>query len=132
MTVDTRVPTDLVFGKRGVQTRDEFVLTQETAQDKLAGEWSTNINQMGVEFNLLAGDMNVKYAACVNYEVATKGYRDTTNNYKNETLLYRNETKDYRDEVMGYVIPTEATLSENEIRNLDQTHRLEDFLGFNF
>jgi len=48
------------------------------------------------------------------------------------TSLYRNETKAYRDEVMSYVVPTEATLSPEAIKDLVNKHRTENFFGFNF
>ncbi len=54
MAIDTRVAEDLEFGKRGFQTRDDFVTTQELGQDRLSGEWSQDVNQMAVEFNTTA------------------------------------------------------------------------------
>ncbi len=57
MAVTTRVPTDMTFGKRGYQSKDDFVSTQEAGQDKLSGEFSININDMADEFNNLADDV---------------------------------------------------------------------------
>ena len=97
------------------------------------------INPVLTSFNVATGQINAAYndmGAMRNEAYTYKNeallHRDTANSYKNDALLYRNETKAYRDEVMWYVIPTNATLSEDAIKALVASHRTDSFLGFNF
>ena len=45
MGITTTIPTNLDFPNRGVLERDAFVNAQETAQDLLAGAYTTALNQ---------------------------------------------------------------------------------------
>lgn len=55
-----------------------------------------------------------------------------TREYRDEVVVLRNDAVQAKTVIESYVIPTEATLSELAINDLVNTHRLENFLGFNF
>jgi hypothetical protein len=120
-----RLPTDIVFGKRGVQTRDLFVTTQELAQDRLSGEFATKMNSMAADINSVATIMDSQAYTVNEDKNLTKVYRD-------DAQLFRNDAVAARDTIFGYVVPTNATLTPDAINALVDSHRLENFLGFNF
>lgn len=69
----TTIPTNLDFPNRGVLERDAFVNAQETAQDLLAGAYTTALNQYATELNSTQADINLKAEQVANQAV-TGGY----------------------------------------------------------
>lgn len=61
MGITTTIPINLDFPNRGVLERDDFVLAQETAQDLLAGAYTTALNQYATELNDTEADINLKW-----------------------------------------------------------------------
>lgn len=61
MAITTTIPTNLDFPNRGVLERDAFVNAQETAQDLLAGAYTTALNQYATELNTTEADINLKW-----------------------------------------------------------------------
>ena len=137
--VETRVPEDIVFGKRGVQSRDEFVKTQEEAQDRLSGEFAIKLNTMSEEINNTADDIN-------DDKNKTKTYRDEAYGYKkeaydskteaidakNSAVQAKNEAILAKDEIEKYVIPEDATLSEDAINKLVENAKKDHFFDLLF
>lgn len=72
MIINT-IPTNLDFPNRGVLERDDFVLAQETAQDLLAGAYTTALNQYATELNETEADINLKWEQ-VKSQAVTGGY----------------------------------------------------------
>ena len=119
-------------GKRGVDTRDAFVLHQEEFQDDIT-------NNLGPEINTVIGEMNTVIADVNSYAVSADTSKNTAIskatealNSSNDALTYRNDAVAAKEAIDGYVIPTEATLSPAAINDLINKHKLETFLGFNF
>lgn len=69
MGIITTIPTNLDFPSRGVLERDDFVLAQETAQDLLAGAYTTALNQYASELNDTEADINLKAEQVANQAV---------------------------------------------------------------
>lgn len=61
MGITTTIPTNLNFPNRGVLERDDFVNAQETAQDLLAGAYTTALNQYATELNETEYEINLKW-----------------------------------------------------------------------
>jgi hypothetical protein len=61
MGITTTIPTNLNFPNRGELERDDFVLAQETAQDLLAGSYTTALNQYATQLNSTQTDINAKW-----------------------------------------------------------------------
>lgn len=81
MGITTTIPTNLDFPNRGVLERDAFVLAQETAQDLLAGAYTTALNQYAVELNATQTDINTKAEQVANQAVTgsySQAYIDAT------------------------------------------------------
>lgn len=76
MAITTTIPTNLDFPNRGVLERDAFVLAQETAQDLLAGGYTTALNQYATELNNTEEDINLKWEQ-VKSQAVTGGYSQT-------------------------------------------------------
>ena len=53
------------FPHRGILSRDNFVLAQETSQDILAGTYTTNLNLLASQANALAITVNASEIAAV-------------------------------------------------------------------
>lgn len=87
MGITTKIPTNLDFPNRGVLERDAFVLAQETAQDLLAGAYTTALNQFAVEANQLEQNVTelesstVASAALATSAANYKGEWSSTTNY---------------------------------------------------
>lgn len=73
MGIITTIPTNLNFPNRGVLERDAFVLAQETAQDLLAGAYTTALNQYATELNSTEEDINLKWEQ-VQSQAVSGGY----------------------------------------------------------
>lgn len=73
MGIITTIPTNLNFPNRGVLERDDFVNAQETAQDLLAGTYTTALNQYATELNDTEADINLKWEQ-VKSQAVTGGY----------------------------------------------------------
>ena len=73
MGIITTIPTNLDFPNRGVLERDDFVNAQETAQDLLAGAYTTALNQYATELNDTEADINLKWEQ-VQSQAVTGGY----------------------------------------------------------
>lgn len=73
MGIATTIPTNLNFPNRGVLERDDFVNAQETAQDLLAGAYTTALNQYATELNDTEADINLKWEQ-VKSQAVTGGY----------------------------------------------------------
>lgn len=73
MGITTTIPTNLDFPNRGVLERDDFVNAQETAQDLLAGAYTTALNQYATELNGTEADINLKWEQ-VQSQAVTGGY----------------------------------------------------------
>lgn len=71
--ITTTIPTNLDFPNRGVLERDDFVNAQETAQDLLAGAYTTALNQYATELNDTEADINLKWEQ-VQSQAVTGGY----------------------------------------------------------
>lgn len=71
--ITTTIPTNLNFPNRGVLERDDFVNAQETAQDLLAGVYTTALNQYATELNDTEADINLKWEQ-VKSQAVTGGY----------------------------------------------------------
>ena len=71
--ITTTIPTNLNFPNRGVLERDDFVNAQETAQDLLAGAYTTALNQYATELNDTEADINLKWEQ-VQSQAVTGGY----------------------------------------------------------
>lgn len=69
MAITTTIPTNLDFPNRGVLERDAFVLAQETAQDLLAGAYTTALNQYATELNSTQAEINLKAEQVYNQAV---------------------------------------------------------------
>lgn len=67
--VTTTIPTNLDFPNRGVLERDTFVNAQETAQDLLAGAYTTALNQYATELNATQTDINLKAEQVANQAI---------------------------------------------------------------
>ena len=81
MAITTTIPTNLDFPSRGVLERDAFVNAQETAQDLLAGGYTTALNQYAVELNATQTDINTKAEQVANQAVTgsySQAYIDAT------------------------------------------------------
>jgi len=64
MPITATFPT-ITFPHRGVESKDTFVLSQETAQDLLAGSFTANLNTFKTEANALESNVNAKEASAV-------------------------------------------------------------------
>ena len=81
MGITTTIPTNLNFPNRGVLERDDFVNAQETAQDLLAGAYTTALNQYATELNTTEEDINLKWEQVQSQAVAggySQAYIDAT------------------------------------------------------
>lgn len=81
MGITTTIPTNLDFPNRGILERDAFVNAQETAQDLLAGAYTTALNQYATELNTTESDINLKWEQVQNQAVTggySQSYIDTT------------------------------------------------------
>ena len=81
MGITTTIPTNLDFPNRGVLERDDFVNAQETAQDLLAGAYTTALNQYATELNTTEEDINLKWEQVQSQAVAggySQAYIDAT------------------------------------------------------
>lgn len=81
MAITTTIPTNLDFPNRGVLERDAFVLAQETAQDLLAGAYTTALNQYATELNTTEAGINLKAEQVANQAVTgsySQAYIDAT------------------------------------------------------
>jgi len=64
MAITATFPT-ITFPHRGAETKDVFVTAQETAQDLLSGDLTTNLNLFKTEANALETNVNAKEASAV-------------------------------------------------------------------
>jgi hypothetical protein len=94
--------------------------------------WRTEINTLSTQINIVRNEINV-------FQINAKGSQDAaathaTNalSYKNDALLYRNDALAAKQSIDGYVIPTNATYTPEQIDTKIQNTRLESFLGFTF
>lgn len=81
MGITTTIPTNLDFPHRGILERDAFVNAQETAQDLLAGAYTTALNQYATELNNTEEDINLKWVQVKSQAVAgsySQAYIDAT------------------------------------------------------
>ena len=69
MAVTTIIPTNLSFPHRGQLERDAFVNAQETAQDLLAGGFTSAVNQYATELNATEANINAKAEEVANQAV---------------------------------------------------------------
>ena len=79
--INTTIPTNLDFPNRGVLERDDYVNAQETAQDLLAGAYTTALNQYATELNDTEADINLKWEQVQNQAVVgsySQAYIDAT------------------------------------------------------
>jgi len=118
----------LILHRADVSTiadRNAFVASYEIGMDYLSQ------NTIG-EFNTIINQLNVFSTEAYGIGQSIGADADLVQGYRNDTLTYRNDAISAKNAIDGYVIPTEATLSADAINALDETHRLEIFLGFNF
>jgi len=94
--------------------------------------WRTEINTLSGQTNAVRNEINV-------FQINAKGSQDAaathaTNalSYKNDALAYRNDALAAKESIDGYVVPTNATYTPEQIDTKIQNIRLESFLGFNF
>lgn len=90
MGITTTIPTNLDFPNRGVLERDAFVVAQETAQDLLAGGYTTALNQYATELNATEDDINIKWEQVQNQAVSgsySQAYIDANFVNKNTAIL---------------------------------------------
>lgn len=81
MGITTTIPTNLNFPNRGILERDAFVNAQETAQDLLAGAYTTALNQYATELNTTEAGINLKAEQVANQAVTgsySQAYIDAT------------------------------------------------------
>ena len=87
MPITATIPTTLDFPHRGELERDDFVLAQETAQDLLAGDFTTKVNLFATQANTLEENVtNLEASTVASANLATsaanyKGEWNSTTNY---------------------------------------------------
>jgi len=64
--------------------------------------------------------------------LTTLGYKNDTLGYKNTALVYRNEAIQAKEAIAGYLVPTNATYTPEQINALNNQQDLENFLNFKF
>lgn len=114
--ITTTIPTNLDFPNRGVLERDDFVNAQETAQDLLAGAYTTALNQYATELNLTQTDINLK-AEQVASQAVDGGYSQT---YINTTFTPKilNTQTDKATPVDADLIPLSDSSSSFGLKKL--------------
>lgn len=116
MGIITTIPTNLDFPNRGVLERDAFVNAQETAQDLLAGAYTTALNQYATELNSTQADINLKAEQVANQAV-DGGYSQT---YINTTFTPKilNTQTDKATPVDADLIPLSDSASSFGLKKL--------------
>jgi hypothetical protein len=140
MPITATIPTNLDFPHRGELERDDYVSAQETAQDLLAGSFTTNMNLFATQANALEENVTDLEASSVASALlaqaqatlaTTKASEANTSavnasNSKNATDLLFNQTKNLTDNL---VIPVSATYTYSEIDN-NFSSEFEEFINF--
>ena len=105
--------------------QDEFVTKYEATNDHLSNNTVVEVNAICNEIDVVASEINV-----MNSE--TDANKNDTLDYKNTALVYRNEAIQAKQAIDGYVVPTNATYTPEQINALNNTQDLENFLNFKF
>ena len=124
----TMSPIPLLKPRNTVVTladQDEFVTKYEATNDHLSNNTVVEVNAICDEIDVVASEINV-----MNSE--TNANKNDTLDYKNTALVYRNEAIQAKQAIDGYVVPTNATYTPEQINALNNTQDLENFLNFKF
>jgi len=124
----TMSPIPLLKHRNTVVTladQDEFVTKYEATNDHLSNNTVVEVNAICDEIDVVASEINV-----MNSE--TNANKNDTLDYKNTALVYRNEAIQAKEAIDGYVVPTNATYTPEQINALNNTQDLENFLNFKF
>ena len=124
----TMSPIPLLKHRNTVVTladQDEFVTKYEATNDHLSNNTVVEVNAICNEIDVVASEINV-----MNSE--TNANKNDTLDYKNTALVYRNEAIQAKEAIDGYVVPTSATYTPEQINALNNTQDLENFLNFKF
>lgn len=124
----TMSPIPLLKHRNTVVTladQDEFVTKYEATNDHLSNNTVVEVNAICNEIDVVASEINV-----MNSE--TNANKNDTLDYKNTALVYRDEAIQAKQAIDGYVVPTNATYTPEQINALNNTQDLENFLNFKF
>ena len=124
----TMSPIPLLKHRNTVVTladQDEFVTKYEATNDHLSNNTVVEVNAICNEIDVVASEINVMKSE-------TNANKNDTLDYKNTALVYRNEAIQAKQAIDGYVVPTNATYTPEQINALNNTQDLENFLNFKF
>ena len=138
----TMSPIPLLKHRNTVVTladQDEHVTKYEATNDHLSNNTVVEVNAICNEIDVVASEINVMKSDTNDIKNTTDGIRLTTLGYKNDALdykdtalVYRNEAIQAKQAIDGYVVPTNATYTPEQINALNNTQDLENFLNFKF
>ena len=124
----TMSPIPLLKHRNTVVTladQDEHVTKYEATNDHLSNNTVVEVNAICDEIDVVASEINVMKSE-------TNANKNDTLDYKNTALVYRNEAIQAKQAIDGYVVPTNATYTPEQINALNNTQDLENFLNFKF
>ena len=124
----TMSPIPLLKHRNTVVTladQNEFVTKYEATNNHLSNNTVVEVNAICDEIDVVASEINV-----MNSE--TNANKNDTLDYKNTALVYRDEAIQAKQAIDGYVVPTNATYTPEQINALNNTQDLENFLNFKF
>lgn len=121
-----------IFKERVTTPYDEYVEAGHTLYDFFHTTMTPQYNELRGQYNTLSEAVNGYATNAKRSQDAASTHATNALSNKNETLAYRNETESFRNEVFGYVVPTNATYTPEQIDAKDENIRLESFLDFTF
>ena len=130
-SITATFPT-LTFGQRGVQTRDDFVATQEAGQDTLSGAWATQAELFKTETNAVKVEVSTLRDTAVASATSATSSKDTATTKADEASVFAASALASKNAIDAKVIPTEATYNYDYIDSASNARDLENFLDFKF
>jgi len=132
-----------------MQNIDEVLLFDETTIPQIGQDHKTfsknaeitwsRMNPVLISFNAATDQTNVLAREIEESTRITKDYMDDSKRYRDDAQEYsksaqtaRNDAVEAKETIESYVIPEEATLSEDAIYALVQDIKTDLFFGFNF
>lgn len=102
-------------GHRGVDARTEFVNKQEAFQDHLTDVFRAEMNNFGSQANDVRNEVNVLRNQAESVTATASANATLATTKASEASTSANQALTYKNQVMGYVVPSGASYSVDQI-----------------
>lgn len=102
-------------GKRGGDVRSVFVSKQEAYQDGISDTFVPQVNTVIGQINTTLGEMNILKNQAENVTATASSSASLASQKASEANTSANQALTYKNQVMGYVVPSGASYSVEQI-----------------